>query len=125
MLIFIKHLTWPAPRRPQTKNLKSWLKSANICDGYLFRLIDHHGIVTQRPIYPEIVNNIVKKYIEACGLDPAKYRAHGLCRGFITECGQRNIGIELAMDLSGHKDYRTARLYYEQGKIMNNPATNL
>jgi hypothetical protein len=48
-----------------------------------------------------------------------------LRRGFITECGRRNIGIELAMDLSGHKDYSTARIYYEQGKIMNNPATNL
>ncbi len=108
-----------------TKNLKNWIKAANIHDGYLFRLIDYHGNVTKRPIYPEVVNNIVKKYVEACGLDPAKYSAHGLRRGFITECGRRNIEIELAMDLFGHKGYRTARIYYEQGKIMNNPATNL
>lgn len=109
-----------------SKHLKRWIKAARIKDsGPLFCLIDRKGRPTARPIYPELVNNIIKYCADACGLDPEQYSAHGLRRGFLTECGRRGVGIERAMEMTDHKDYKTALIYYEQGKLETNPATDL
>lgn len=108
------------------KHLKRWIRTPGWhSPGPLFRLIDRQGRVTNKAIYPELINNIVKRCAGACGYDPAQFSAHGLRRGFITECGRQGVGIELAMELSGHKDFKTALVYYEQGKLETNPATDL
>lgn len=106
------------------KPLLQWIKLIPE-NGPLFRLIDRQGSITDRPIYPEIVNNIIKRCAASCGYDPSQYSAHGLRRGFITECGMQNIGIEQVMPMTGHKDLKTVLIYYEQGKMTHNKAGNL
>lgn len=111
-------------RKKHAYSLKTWIKIANITDGYLFRSIIH-GKVTQNPMSPQVVNNIIKERIEMIGENPTNYSAHGLRSGFITHCAQEGIGLPAIMQLTGHKDIRTAYGYYEAGQINQNPATKI
>lgn len=111
-------------RNPYAKELTKWLDMAGIKDGYLFRSI-RHGRVLENRLNGTIVNRIVKYRIDAIGKNPSHYSAHGLRRGFITECGRQGVGIIDAMQLTGHKDIKTAVIYYEQGTITENPATRI
>jgi len=110
---------------PHARHLTNWLKASGIKSGYLFRPITRWGHIGEQMLSPEIVNKIVKHRIEAIGLDPRFYSAHGLRRGFMTECGRQGKGLVDAMQCSDHRDVRTAITYYEEGQIMLNPATRI
>ena len=112
-------------RRKHAQPLKSWIKAANISDGYLFRQIDRSGNITEKPINDALVGRIIKEFVETCGKDPVNYSAHSLRHGFITHCGQLNVNVFDTMALSGHKDLRTVQSYYSAGNIERNPATKI
>ena len=111
-------------RKKHSHSLTSWIKIAGIKDGYLFRSI-RRDIISKNPINPQVVNNIIKERIEMIGENPKYYSAHGLRSGFITTCIRRSIGLENIMQLTGHKDIKTAYGYFEEGQIEKNPATML
>ncbi len=111
-------------RRQYAKSLSVWLKTANITEGYIFRTIEK-GCVTDKPMDVEKVSKIIKEYIEAVGEDPTKFSAHGLRRGFITHCGREGVPVFDVMKLTGHKDIKTAMVYYEQGQLGKNPGTKI
>jgi len=110
--------------RKRAKPIKIWIKAAGITDGYLFRQIIQ-GRVSDRPISGQLVNNIVKDHIEDIGLDPSEYSAHGLRRGFVTECARRGMQIFNIMQLTGHRDMRTVQGYFEHGDVELNPCGRL
>lgn len=113
-------------RHPYAMHLESWIRSAGIVDGFLFRRIDHKGRVTEDRIQPnEINDNIVKRYISAIGEDHKKYSAHGIRRGFVTWCGRLGLPLFDVMQMTGHSDVKTVLVYYAEGKIDSNPATKL
>ena len=110
--------------RKRAYPLKAWIKAAKINDGFLFRQIIN-GTVTDRAIHPDLVNQIVKAHIEAIGLDPAKYSAHGLRRGFVTTCAQRGVPVFDIMALTDHKDLRMVQRYYDEGQSDQNKGARL
>ncbi len=109
---------------PAAKALRAWIKVAQITDGWLFRAI-RRGKITKDPITPATVNAIVKQRVEMVGRDPQHYGAHSLRRGFVTEGGRQGMSIGEIMQLSTHRDVRTAIMYYEEGEVMRNPAGRL
>lgn len=111
-------------RKKHSHSLTTWIKIANITDGYLFRSIRNNKI-TNKPINPQIVNNIIKEHIEMIGENPKHYSAHGIRSGFVTTCAKLSIGLPNIMQLTGHKDIKTASGYFEFGQINNNPATKI
>lgn len=114
-------------RAPYSKWLAAWIGAACITDGYLFRTLKRNGTASEKPLRGRTVNQIVKRYIEATGkYDPANFSAHGLRRGFMTQCGRDgNISLGDAMALGGWSDVKTAMRYYEEGQLENNPATRI
>jgi len=110
--------------RKRAYPLKAWIKAAKIKDGYLFRQIIN-GTVTARPIHPDLVNQIVKTHIEAIGLDPANYGAHGLRRGFVTTCARRGIPVFDIMAITDHKDLKMVQGYCDEVQSDKNKGTRL
>jgi integrase len=106
------------------KALRAWLKASEIKDGYLFRAI-HRGEVTDQPITPETVVDIVKDRVERCGRDPKHYAAHSLRRGFVTEAGRQKIPLRDVMQMTTHKTVAVVIGYHEDGEIMNNPGGSI
>jgi len=104
--------------------LNTWLIKSSIREGYLFRGIKHnetyHENITGRSI-----NRMIKRRIKQIGLNPETYGAHSLRSGFLTEAGNMGCHVRDAMQLSGHRDTKTALQYYRTGELNQNPATRL
>lgn len=111
-------------RKKHAHSLTSWIRIAGIKDGYLFRSL-RGGKVSNKPIDPQLIGVIIKEHIEMIGEDPKHYSAHGLRSGFITTCIRKSMSLADIMQLTGHKDFKTAYGYFEEGKIEKNPATRL
>ena len=110
--------------RHRATPIRSWLKASKIKDGYLFRRIFNNR-VSDRPITGNLVNQIIKDHIEAIGLNPKKYSAHGLRRGFVTTCSRRGFAMWDVMQKTGHKDIRTVKGYCEEVDALKNPVNRL
>jgi integrase len=113
-------------RAPNARYLTAWLNAAGIVDGFIFRRFKRDGSVSDKRITDSTVNQIVKRYIEEIKKDPCLYSAHGLRRGFMTQCGRTGkVSLGDAMAAGGWTDVKTAMRYYEEGKLYDNPATKL
>lgn len=59
----------------------------------------------------QAVADILKRYVEAAGLDPSTFGAHSLRAGYITTAAERGADLARIMDQSGHRDPRTVLGY--------------
>lgn len=92
--------------------LQDWLEASGIEEGFVFR-----GILKSRmtdSISKKTVQRIVKRAIEAIGLDPRRFSSHSGRVGHITE--RLNAGVDLAaiMATTRHKRVETL-LGYDRG----------
>lgn len=110
--------------RPVTA-LKAWLAAARIEDGPVFRRIDQWGNVDRRALTPQAVNLILKSRCEKAGLDPAKFSAHGLRAGYLTEAANRGVPLQQAMQQSLHRSLAQAASYYNDEDRRNGKAARL
>ncbi|MBR8745078.1 site-specific integrase [Nocardiopsis sp. MG754419] len=54
--------------------------------------VDRHGRVGERPMSPRAVGDLVKRYAERAGLDPADFGGHSLRAGFATQAALSGAG---------------------------------
>jgi integrase len=101
-------MPWPA------EALQHWLHEARIATGPVFRAIDKWGNLGRRGLTPQSINLVLKSRCEKAGLDPAKYSAHGLRSGFLTEAANRGVPLQEAMQQSQHKSMAQAAAYYNE-----------
>lgn len=111
-------------RWPHARHIERWLTASGIRDGYLFRRV-MGDTITADPVGKNTLTDVIKSRIEAIGEDPRHYSAHSLRRGFLTQCGIEGVPFSEAMECSGHKDVKTAMLYYQQGTMEQNRATKI
>lgn len=90
--------------------LREWLGAAGITEGPLFRPVSRSGNVRSvgsnaevgtEPRAPRLttqaVADIIKRYAEAAGLDPALFGAHSLRAGFVTTAAERGVDLTKIM----------------------------
>jgi integrase len=94
--------------------LTLWLRQAGIVTGPVFRAIDQWGNLGRRALTPQSINLLLKARCEKAGLDPAKYSAHGLRSGYLTEAANRGVPLQEAMQQSLHKSVAQAAAYYNE-----------
>jgi integrase len=94
--------------------LQHWLHEARIATGPVFRAIDKWGNLGRRGLTPQSINLVLKSRCEKAGLDPAKYSAHGLRSGYLTEAANRGVPLQEAMQQSQHKSMAQAAAYYNE-----------
>lgn len=96
--------------------LTDWMKRANIETGRIFRSVDKAGRVGES-LTDRSVANIVKQYAEAAKLDPALFSGHSLRAGFVTSALDAGADAFAVMDISGHRDPRTLKVYDRRSRF--------
>jgi len=108
------------------RSLQDWLQAAKIMNGPLFRRMNRHGQVETTALSDKAVARIVKKLVEAAGLDEKKYSGHSLRSGLITTAANRGVDERSIMKQSGHKSLTVMRGYIQDATLFkNNAATNV
>jgi integrase len=93
---------------------RAWRAAARLTTGPVFRPIDRHGTVHDRPLGVRGVTRIVQRAVTRAGLDPARYSGRSLRRGMVlaaTEHGATERGI---MAQTGHRSRRLVRHYMSE-----------
>ncbi len=105
--------------------LKAWLAAARIETGPVFRRIDQWGNIDRHALTPQAVNLILKSRCEKAGLDPAKFSAHGLRAGYLTEAANLGVPLQQAMQQSQHRSLAQAASYYNDEDRRNGRAARV
>jgi integrase len=92
--------------------LDTWITTAKIESGSVFRAIDRWGNVSRHALEPQAINAIVKQRAGKAGLSSEEFSAHGLRSGYLTEAANRGIPLAEAMEQSRHRSVQQASGYY-------------
>lgn len=102
--------------------LREWLRVAGISRGPLFRTMRRAGHVQEGPLHPTDVARIVKRCVEAIGLDPAEYSGHSLRAGFVTCAAAHHARLDKIMEVTRHSSVRTLLRYIRQADAFDDHA---
>lgn len=91
--------------------LRTWLDTAKIKEGPVFRGVDRHGHLGTRPVTGAGIAHAVKALAEKAGLDPVQVSPHGFRAGHVS--ARRAAGDDLAavMDTTGHASVAMVQRY--------------
>ena len=102
--------------------LFSWLQTANINNGYLFRPINKWGHIQTMGLTDRSVANIVKRYAGKAGFTVNDFSGHSLRAGFITSGAAAGADLFKLMEVSRHKKPETIIGYVRESKLFENHA---
>ena len=105
--------------------LNTWLRTACITEGAVFRGLGKWGHLQARPLTPKAVNDIIKRRCRLAGLNPAEFSAHGLRSGYITEAAVQGVSLLEAMQQTTHKSVQQMTRYFNEARQMKAKATRL
>ncbi|MCP1551654.1 MULTISPECIES: site-specific integrase [Methylorubrum] len=109
--------------------VREWLDAAGISEGPVFRPVSRSGrvravanLATPPRLTTQAVADVIKRHLEAAGLDPTLFGAHSLRAGFITTAAERGADLARIMDVSGHRDPRTVVGYIRRANAFKDHA---
>lgn len=106
--------------------LKTWFKCSSIKEGPIFRGFTKNMGIRKTAISDKAIAEIVKKYAEAIGLDPAFYGAHSLRHGFATTAAAYGAEERDIMRQTRHHSVNMVRRYInEANKFVDNPVSTI
>ncbi|OYD09596.1 site-specific integrase [Paludifilum halophilum] len=117
----------PRGSRPETcpvRALESWVRTADITAGPVFRPINRHGQVRNRRMTDRSVALIVKKSVERVGLDPKRFAGHSLRSGIATSAAMAGKDERAIMKQTRHKSTNMVRRYIRDGELFNDNAAS-
>lgn len=96
------------------KTLKAWIEKANIKEGFVFRRIYRDDKISDVNINPASVNEILKKYAEAVGIeDTRSFSSHSMRRGLATTASRDGVSLPAIMRQGRWKQVDTVMEYIE------------
>ncbi|MFX3643357.1 MAG: site-specific integrase [Candidatus Pristimantibacillus sp.] len=106
--------------------IQNWLTVSSIESGPVFRAINKIGHLSEKRLSDKSVALIVKRYVEAVGLDPAMYAGHSLRKGFATTAAMRGSSERSIKEQTRHKSDAMLRRYIVNASLfMENAANDL
>lgn len=133
-----RELVVPFGSNPYTcpvRSLKAWLQEANITEGPIFRAVNRHGHVSNRPMAPHSIALIIQgndyiqdktKEAKLKGQAVPSYGGHSLRAGFVTTAIIKGVPEDLIMAQTGHKKRDTLDKYIRRtNKWVDNAATRI
>lgn len=97
--------------RCPVRALQAWLQIAQISEGFVFRGVSRHDVVSRKGLSPQSVRLIVQGAIERVGGDAKLYSGHSLRSGFCSQAAIEGWQPWAMMVTTGHKDSRTLDRY--------------
>jgi site-specific recombinase XerD len=105
------------------KATETWLQTAEIGDGAIFRVLDRHSRVQGKRLSGEAVSFILKSRLRQAGIDPERYSGHSLRAGFATSAATAGVSTLKIRQQTGHTtDAMLARYIRESDLFTNNAA---
>src|SRR5207253_9365040 len=105
--------------------LQTWLESARIVDGAVFRSLDKFQRVQPKRLSDKAVARIVKRRAAAVGLDPDRYAGHSLRAGLATSAAAGGASERVIMAQTGHRSTDMVRHYILEGDRWRENAASL
>ncbi|GKU84150.1 site-specific integrase [Niallia sp. NCCP-28] len=106
------------------KATEQWIEAANLHSGALFRSIDRHQNINGR-LSDKWIALIIKKYIEAAGLNPKDFAGHSLRSGLSTSAAMMGMTDISIMKQTGHKTREMVDRYVQAGQRYKNNASSI
>lgn len=103
--------------------LRAWLDVAGIGGGPLFRRVTKHGAVGEHALSDRSVSDIVKRSVEAVGLDAATFSGHSLRAGFVTQAKLKRKDEVAIMRQTGHRSIAMLRKYDRRADLWRDNAS--
>jgi Phage integrase family len=100
----------------------AWLELAVITEGALFRSVDRHGKVQADRLSDRDVARVVKRRLEAAGIDPQRYSGHSLRAGFITSAAEAEVETWQIKKQSRHASDRVLHGYIRTATLFRHNA---
>jgi integrase len=108
------------------RNYEIWLQRTGLTEGPVFREINRHEQLGERPLHPSSVARVVKRAVKSAGLDPAAFSGHSLRAGFVTQAYLNDASEVDIMRQTRHKSLSTMRRYIRAHTLFQrNPAAKL
>lgn len=101
--------------------VKAWLAMVG-SDGPLFRAINKGGAIGIERLSDKAVALVVKRTVQAAGLDPRLYAGHSLRSGFATTAARNGASEAAIMRQTGHKSVAVVRGYIRSGGLFSDTA---
>ena len=109
-------------RMEPVRHYRAWLEAAGITEGAVFRRLTPHGRLTDKPLSPQTVAQVVKARAAAAGYDPALFSGHSLRAGFLTEAGRHGANLFKMKEHSRHKSLEMLSEYVRDQEAFRNHA---
>jgi integrase len=93
------------------RSLQDWLERSGIDGGPIFRPINRHGRMALTRLSAAAVAEVVKKYVEAVGLNPDVFAGHSLRSGLATAAAAAGASERSIMNQTRHRSLTTVRKY--------------
>jgi integrase len=103
--------------------LAAWISKAGITEGPIFRRV-RRGNKLGEPLAPAAVREIVRERAALAGLG-AKFAAHSLRSGFVTEAARQNIPLGETMALTGHASTASLIGYFRAAEASRSAGATL
>lgn len=100
----------------------SWLQAAQIESGPVYRAINRHSQISENRLSDRSVALIVKRYIDAIGLDESKYAGHSLRAGLATSAAMLGKSERSIMEQTRHSSEAMVRKYIRMGSLFTENA---
>lgn len=108
------------PATCPVRAVRAWLQASAISDGALFRAIAPSGVGDR--LSDRSVALIVKRRVEAAGLDPRRFAGHSLRAGLATSAARGGATERAIMAQTGHKSLAVMRRYIRDGTLFSENA---
>ena len=110
------------PATCPVRALQDWLGQCGFAEGSLFRPIDRFSRVSPQRLSGAAIAEIVKRYVEAAGLDATKFAGHSLRSGLATSAAAAGASERSIMNQTGHRSLATVRKYIRDGSLFRENA---
>jgi site-specific recombinase XerD len=104
------------------KAVKAWLEAAGISEGPVFRPVAKGGRLRTERLSAKAVCELVQRYAERLGLNPADFGAHSLRAGFLTSAARRGASVFKMRDVSRHKSMDVLQAYVRDADMFRDHA---
>jgi integrase len=102
--------------------LQRWLDAAGITEGPAFRPIDRHENIGASRLSNKAVALVIKRCVQAAGLDAAQFSGHSLRAGFVTSAARAGEPERRIMRQTGHKSIEMVLKYVRQANAFTDNA---
>jgi integrase len=114
-----------SPETCAVQALQAWLESSGITTGPVFRKVDKHGHIAAQALTPQAVALIVKRSVEAVGLNPDAYAGHSLRSGLATSAAERGASEIVIMGQTGHRSTAMVKRYVRSASLFRQNAASV